>query len=765
VKNLVKDLRFLTLKKFPADANIYMYRKLNNGSTQAINIVAVDLLNKRIQFDPLLSDGTYYVDYTARDQLIDPGINYFVTYNYGARRRALIENYAALLGITTGTVVRAEQFDMITKQNSVQLGFTPNDPTKALIYKTGDPDKEPLSTITGFDPSNNVLHFVPIISAGNYTIEYPVTGFETERLRQAIESLLEAFRLGPTKLSIQRAVKALTGLTPTVVDALGDGFLLTNGTGSDFLVPLVPEVSPPLSDGSSSIEFVPSRFNNGLELRANNNAWVAYSALSDLRVEEGSFSFLLGTLWDGDDERTHQLLDMMGTDEFTNRITLYKNKRNSLVFEIHDADSQLYRVTTDITWIPRNEIKYLKQGQSTIKLSYSPAYTIMDFNANGQSDIFEANRTEFVITPIYSGPSGLGLNITTLIQIPDDLSYTTKSVQLGLASKLRTLAGVYESHGAKLTIQTELSFIEGCAMFDNVLLELYQKGHDVHLFLDIPQTVITDEDHDVYILERRDALANIGIGGGNTDGVAGGYVVGDFATRFPVLGFEYASAYRNPLTGEALPISTEVFKVSAGPDFTVPDPLGKLTYLPGDAGIVFQHNPMIVQSFIPITNSLITAMLKARPNVVNTWYNIFNINDFTTYEITLIDQWLGTVDPLVRTGKVRWSALLGSYKLFLEFEKFQEVNINRVRSEGYGYGGTQNIHVLQWDEVINTITFDPVDKAGYYLFSYISGFSKFEEAEHLITCTWKLHTRDDQPPSIKLFLDGELMNHKTFGDL
>jgi len=767
VRKLVEDLRFLTLTKFPADVNVRMYRKRDNNSIQNINIVDVDLLNKRIQFDPLPGNDTYTIDYTSRDQLIDPGTSYFVTYDYGARKRALINNYASLLGLTTGTVIRAEQFDMVTKQNSVQLSFTPNNPTSALIFKTGDPDKEPLSTITGFDPSGNMLHFVPIISAGNYTVEYPVTGFETERLRQAIEALLEAFRLGPTALSIERAVRTLTGLTPNVVDALNDGFKLTNGTDSDFLVPLPPVVSPPLSDGTSSIEFVPSRFNNGLELEAKNNAWVAYSALNDLRVEEGSFSFLLGTLWDGDDGRTHQLLDMMGTDEFTNRITLYKNKRNSLVFEVHDADSNLYRVTTDVTWIPRNEIIFLKKGRSTAKLPYSPAYTIVDFNANNQSDIFEANRTEFIITPIFSGPSGLGLNITTLIQIPDDPLFAIEATQRGLANKLRTLVDIYKKHGAKLTIQTELSFIRGCAQFDNVLLELVQRGHDVHLFLDIPQTVITDEDRDVYVLERRNALADIGIGGNSEDGVAGGYVIGDFATRFPALGFEYASAYIDPLTGEALPIRTDVFRVSAGSDFAVGDPLGQLVYLPGDTGIDFQHNPMIVQSFIPITNSLITAIQKARPDMVSTWYSVFNINDFTAYEITLIDQWLGTVDPLVRAGKMRWRTLLESYRLFLEFEKFQEVNQNRVRSDGYGYGygGIQNIRALQWDEVTNTITFDPVDQAGYYLFSYISGFSKFEEAEHLITCTWKLHTNDGQPPMVKLFLDGELMNHKTFGDL
>jgi len=769
-RNLSQDTQFITLAKFPANHEVRVYRTFSDKRIDEIEVMDVDITKRLIQVEPLPETTTYFIDYTAREQLFDPNIQYYVTYNYGARRRALIDNYAALLGINTGTTTRTEKFDMATKQSSVQLSFSPSNPTRIVIYATDDPDKTPITTVTTLDAPTNTIHFIPIVSSGNYTVEYPVLGYETEPLRTAIIALSEAFRLGPTKLAVERLVAALTGITPSVIEALYNGFDLTNDNTSDYLVPISPVTSPPLSDGSSSIEFVPSRFNTGLELEASKNAWVAYSALNDLRVEEGSFSFLLGTLWDGDDGRTHQLLDMTGTDEFTNRITLYKNQRNSLVFEVHDENSNLHRVTTDVTWIPRNEIFYLRKGEGAVKLAYSPAYTIMDFNDNKQSDIFEANRTEFVITPIFGGPTGLGLNITTLVQIPNDPTYTIESVQRNAANRLRTLANIYENHGAKLTIQTELSFIQGCQQFDNILVELYQRGHDVHLFLDIPQSVILDEDREIYILERRNALANLGIGGTDTDGVAGGYVVEDFATRFPTLGFEYASSYKNPLTDEALPLRTDIFRASAGPNFAVPDPSGQLIYVPGDAGIDFQKNPMIVQSFIPITDSLITAMEKAKPDVVNAWYFVLNINDFTTAEVVLFDQWLSqTMDPLVQTGKVFWRTLLNTYKVFLEYEKFLEVNRNRVRfvteGYGYGYGGIQPIRALQWDEVTNILTFDPVDKAGYYLFSYISGFSKFEEAEHLITCTWKLHTQDGQPPMIKLFLDGELMNHKTFGDL
>ena len=764
--DLREGSRFITLQKFPADTNVVVFR-----NAQELTVISVEPEFKRVTIEPAPATDTYTVQYTSREQPIDPNETYFVSYRYGARRRALVDNFAALLGITTGTVTRNESFDLINNQNNVQLANSVSDFERVVIYLTGDPDKTPVSTATAFDPSINTLHFTPIINAGNHTIDYPVVGFDREQLRTAILGLLVAFQLGPTKDAIVQLVAAMTGLEPLVIESLTNGFLLTNDEESDFLKPLDPVESPLLSDGTRSIAFTPSRFNAGLELKASRNAWVGYGALNNVRVEEGSFSFLLGTFWDGDDRQSHQFFDLQGTDEFTNRITLYKNKRNSLVFEIHDENSRLHRVTTDITRIPRNEILFLEEGQNSAQLQFSPANTVVDLDSDGQADIFGANRTEFIITPIFGGAEGLGLNITTLIQISNDSSYLNETTQRAVASKLRSLVDTYERYNAKLTIQTELTFIQGSTQFDNILLELVTRGHDVHLFLDIPQDVISDEERDVYILERRNALVNLGINAGSRDGVAGGYVVDDFATRFPDLGLDYASGFIDPVTGETLDNRTDVFRASMDSDFSIPDPNGRLVYLPGDMDIEIQTNPMITQSFIPITNSLLTAIASANPDVINSWYFVLNVEDFSSAEIILIDRWLDlTVSPLVATGRAFWRTLSGTFQVFREFEEFLNVNMNRIRFTtapygSYGYGGTQVIRALQWDETTNTITFDPIEKEGFYLFSYIAGFTKYEEAEHHITATWKLHTNDAQPPMIKLFLDGELVNFKTFGDL
>lgn len=771
---LAQSTRFFSLNKFPVDENVTVQRTLDSGArVQNIKVLAVNPSTRQVEIEPAPESATYTVSYIARRQLITPNSNYFVTYRYGARKRALLDNFAALLGLTTGTVVRQEQFDFINGQSNIVLARPPADVDRVNIFRTGDPDMDPQATPTSFDASTNLLRFTPVINADNYTVEYPVSGWETEQLRTAIIALLQSFILGPTQQSLIALVTAMTGIEPEVIEALSNGFLLTNGEDSDFLAPLAPRASPELSDGRSSIEFAPSRFANGVSLREANGAYIKYGALNNVRVEEGTVEFLTGTFWNGDDQKSHYFFDLMGTDDFTNRITIYKNKGGLLVFEIRDSKSNLRRITTDIRRIVRNEVLLLSEGQSSVQLTHTPANTVIDLDGDGQQDIFGANPTELVITPVFRGPQGLGLSIFTIVRIPNTADYTVKATHKDRAHRLRSLATIYEKFDAKLAIFTELSFMQGSQLHDNVLLELKERGHDVHILIDLPQAVISDEDRDLYILERRNALDALGIQAGKSDGIAGGYEIDHFASVFPALGLDMALAYKDPVTGDTLTDRTDVFRADIGPDFSIPNPEGQLVYLPGDNDIQFQKAPMIVQSFIPITNSLLTAINRAKPDVINSWYFEIDIDDFRSAEIVLFEQWLSsTVAPLVQAGQVAWRTPSQTLQAFREFEEFLRINRNRVRFvtepygyAPYGYGGTQLIRALTWDEVTNTLTFDPAEKGGFHLFSYVSGFAKYEEAEHNIMVTWKLHTDDAQPAMVRMFLDGELVNHKIFGDL
>ena len=766
--------RFVTLQYNPASQDVTFQYINSKGQAIDINVVYVDIKSKIVEVEAVPYDATYTVKYVARKQVLKPGTAYYVSYRYGARKRTLIDNYASTIGLDVNKILRTETFDLINNQYSVILNDVPIDYQNIIIYLENDPDKSPMATATGFDASTYTLEFTPITSAGSYVVEYYTEGYLTEQLRSAILALLKAFIAGPTKQSLVDMLTSMTGLAPDVVEAIYNGFLLadTNSPSysSDYLNPLPARSSSDLSDGSSSIEYLPSRFANAVSLKGDKAAYVAYSAVNNVTMNEGTISFLTGVFWDAArDDKSYYFFDLMQDDEFTNRMVLYKNRQGLLCFELHDKNSKLYRVTTDIRWIPRSEVRYLEKGQNTIDLAYSPAYTIEDLNANKQSDIFEANRTKFVIMPISTITKDAVLNVNTLIQIGNNDSYASLSGYNDVTNRLRALANIYEMNNAKLTIQTELPYMQGCLIYDNVLAEMKQRGHDVQLFIDFPTSIMSDEDREVYILQRRNTLQELGITAGSMDGVAGGYEIANFVDVFSRLGFEYASAYVNPLTQKGIR-RVDIFRASTGADFTDDSNVSRLVYLPGDMDIAFQKNPMIVQSFTTITDSLYSALEKTQIGIVNNWYFAINISEFEVFEIALFDSWLvDTITPLVNIGKVRLTHLTEAYMLFRENENLLGMNAHRTRISPIPYGdywgGTQEVRALSWDELTNRITFDAVERAGYYLFSYISGFSKYEEAENLITCVWKLHTTDGQPPMVKLYLNGELKNHKTFGEL
>lgn len=77
----------------------------------------------------------------------------------------------------------------------------------------------------------------------------------------------------------------------------------------------------------------------------------------------------------------------------------------------------------------------------------------------------------------------------------------------------------------------------------------------------------------------------------------------------------------------------------------------------------------------------------------------------------------------------------------------------------------QSIKVLQYDTTTNTIYFEPIEYAGQYVFSYITGLIKYEETENFICATWKLHTLDGEDPFYKLYVNGVEVESKKLKEL
>lgn len=76
-----------------------------------------------------------------------------------------------------------------------------------------------------------------------------------------------------------------------------------------------------------------------------------------------------------------------------------------------------------------------------------------------------------------------------------------------------------------------------------------------------------------------------------------------------------------------------------------------------------------------------------------------------------------------------------------------------------------SIKVLGYDPTSRQVSFEPVSFTGRYVFSYVGGLVKFEEAENFIAITWKMHTFDGQPPFYRLYVNGRKVINTTLQDI
>ena len=858
IKTIRESIPYTVLSKTPADFNsILIYRE---GDIDK-NVVAIpqkfDAETGELSFTnvttPKRASGNIVFEYVAREQLLNPGDNYFVSYRYGARRDALMDNFATLLGIQDeGSFARTEVTSLGTRQSKAKITFPPTSTDEIVLYREGDPDQAPLTTVKSFNQITSEILFDPLISAENIAIKYRSSGYATEDLRKIVIGLIEAFLLGPTEAAISTLVNIFTDIEPNIVRTADLAF-----RASDRLNEIPPQESSRLSDDVRSIEFVPGRLNRALQVRSQNSAYVQLDAQSNLSTKEGTIEFLLSNLFEGDDNKTHYFFDWIGTDEATNRISIYKNSRNKLVFEIRDCNSSLYRVLTNIARINRIELFSLEKGATEVQLNYVPAHGIVNLNDSHAPDIFEAQPSEFLIHPVFEGSlKGCVLNITTLVKINKSLGYSDDpDLFADTAANLRSLATMYEKHNGKLTIHTELEFMQGCIGFDdNVLLDLQARGHEVGLFIDLSSTILSRSSQITYVADRLAFLRELGIRNILTS-VSGGFEIVNYASTMMSLGLNVSAAYKDPLTGLGLtPKIVNPFRPS-DIDFIEPDLNSNLIHVPGDIDII--TSPLDSTAIVAITDSLENALDSVRFEFTNTWYWSFDVEDLglgsltTEEQLDLIDQWItDNVDSLndnvptsAPTAYVtpEWATFSKMRNKFISFEQWSsgllsdtsvrdrdlltssakltdttlsvddaskfirgdliqingevmlveqslthELKVKREanRTTARHHRARSSIAIFD-NETLNELeqirshgitptsfdantmllTFLPTPEAGIYVFDYIAGWSRFDETEHFIAATWKLHSDDCIPPFIHLFVDGRMVETVLFESL
>lgn len=774
IEKLDSNKIFVKLDKRPVDfASILIYRYGDDDKTPITQVVDFISDSNEVEIAPVFYEDTYVLEYTGRDHLIEPDESYYVTYKFGARRYALEDNFAQLLGIERTERRRAETKNLIANQTSISLNFSPLTLDNIVIYEEGDSSKASVTTAISFDEATGILKVRPIRESDTYIVEYDTAGALTEDLRKTIIGLILAFLEGPTKKGISDLIRTFTNKDP-IINRMSDlAFRMTDEDEAD------PDLrSNRLSDlgtESSDVEFLPARFNAGVLCDSTKGSYVRAPMSTNVRIDEGTDQFLLGPRFEGNDQQTHYFIDIGSSETpYKNRISLYKNKRGLLAFEIFDKNGELYRVTTNINRRKVTEFFHLKKGDKQAKLSYKPTYSTTDIDDNGQADILAAQPTEFVIRPVYDkliDPvlKNNPLGISTLIQIKKNVDYASGSGFNMVTAKLLALADAAEDVGAKLVIHSESEYIDGNKNISNVLQNLQNRGHEIGVYIDFPIGSTTNTERIAYIKKRKQALEDLGI---KVYSCSGGYDATNWQYLFAQAGLQLISAYINPSTGEGPEkFSTSLYRVNLNTEFTGFESQSissdsPLVYLPGAAHLQWTK-PINAQSLQQIESSLRTSISKAQTNAVNSWYFLLNIEDFSNAnfenEVSLIKNWFSdTISPMVDLGKVRWNTFRELFDLFIALEDYLEELISKQEIE---LDKTTLLRALKYNYTSKKITFDPAPIDGLYEFSYIIGWSAYEESEVMLTVTWKLHTRDGTLPFYKLFVDGELQELRVFGDL
>jgi len=174
-----------------------------------------DPVTKILGFDQVTLGGTYQFNYEMREQPINEGTPYFVSYRYGARRDALQNNFAQLVNVDVGVVEREDEYNLLTGASTQVLDYLPIDFKKVKIYKKGESDII-ATTAIDYDYTTNVLTFDPVEDADAYVFEYDTFRRDVDQLRRGLIGIYKAIPLGPTKEALSTLITEFTSTDPLI---------------------------------------------------------------------------------------------------------------------------------------------------------------------------------------------------------------------------------------------------------------------------------------------------------------------------------------------------------------------------------------------------------------------------------------------------------------------------------------------------------------------------------------------------------------------
>jgi sugar phosphate isomerase/epimerase len=278
------------------------------------------------------------------------------------------------------------------------------------------------------------------------------------------------------------------------------------------------------------------------------------------------------------------------------------------------------------------------------------------------------------------------------------------------AWQLRNLADLFEKHGAKLTVESELPFARGSLKWnDDVLKELESRGHGIGAHLDVgtkPDT--TYEAQLAAIRERKAAVEALGV---TVRHASGGYSPVDWVKALAEAGFQFADAavgyaylgmplqdrpagwtddaIRRIYYHDSVPLDIEnrihPWRMASAVTWDRPDPNGKVVYIPGNSGDEIgsfaegrknctqpgqgarcSFDEADIDALIATMDNVLA---HADPTRINTWYFHMPAHYGAGQYLKLIDQWLTRMDTYVAQGKIQWKSMPEIYDAYIAWEK------------------------------------------------------------------------------------------------
>ena len=392
----------VTLTNVPSDSTkVLIYLEEDYTKTSLSTPVSYNNSARRLMITPIPATGTYILEYEATSQPIPEGSPYFVNYKYGATRNVLANRFAPLVGLTNTHTERQDIFALSAGATTTQLTRSPTSLDSILIFKEGDAQKSPVASAVSYDSVTSILTFTSLGFSGSIVFQYLTNGFDTASLRTATVQLFNSFATGPTLQGFQDIIAGFVSTTPIITSGLANRYVMPNAnhTTGNAIARSQFQESPPLSDGSPSVTYLPSSFDLGALFETSKGSYVTMPTVSNIDLPEGTLEFLTGVVFDPNDQREHFFVDIQGTNPQRNRFCIYKSKNNKLNFDIWDDKGQLFRTSADVNQIYNTEIINLKAGATTAVLSFNATPASLDINSNGTPDLYDALETAFIIMP------------------------------------------------------------------------------------------------------------------------------------------------------------------------------------------------------------------------------------------------------------------------------------------------------------------------------------------------------------------------------